>query len=72
MIGALSYEEVLKVKEELLASCDSLRDILKDKNIQEMDEFVSTVDGYSKYLETTVSLYQDADKALMELTENKN
>ena len=36
-----------------------------------MQDFLSTVEGYSKYLKTTVEMSKDADKALEELKSKK-
>ena len=43
-------------------------DIVQDLGVQELYDFVSTVEGYTKYLETTVKLNKDADEAIKDIT----
>lgn len=71
MINNLTYEEALAISKELKASADEINLLIKDKKAQELQDFVSTVEGYSKYIETTVELHMDADKALQELKDTK-
>lgn len=71
MIGQLKYEEVEAVSNVLKKEASIIQELIKDKNIQELADFVATVEGYSKYLDTTVEMNKDADKALQELA-NKN
>lgn len=71
MIENISYEEMLSISKELQASANVIRELVKEKNLPELNDFISTVEGYSKFLETTVELYQDADEALSELISKK-
>ncbi len=71
MIENISYEEMLSISKELQASANVIRELVKEKNLPELNDFISTVEGYSKFLETTVELYQDADAALSELISKK-
>lgn len=71
MIENISYDEIINISQKLKESATVINQLLQDKNIPELKDFVSTVEGYSKFLETTVELYQDADKALAELAAEK-
>ena len=63
MIGTMTYEQVETIIKELENATTTISSTIKDKNIEELEDFVSTVEGYSKYLKTTLELNKDADKA---------
>ena len=67
MIDKLSYEEVLSIAKGLKEQADIIDKLSKSRSIQELQDFCATVEGYTKFLENTVSINQDADKALEEL-----
>lgn len=67
MIDKLTYEEVLTISKELKNQAQIIDNLVKDKNIQELKDFAATVEGYSKFLENTIEINKDADKALQEL-----
>ena len=69
MIDKLSYDDVLKISEELKKESDIIRDLATKRNLKEIVDFASTVEGYSKFLENTVSINKDADEALLGLKE---
>ena len=69
MIDKLSYEDVLLISQELKKESDVIRDLASKRNIKEIVDFASTVEGYSKFLENTVSINKDADEALVGLKE---
>ncbi len=71
MIGTMTYEQVETIIKELENATTTISSTIKDKNIEELEDFVSTVEGYSKYLKTTLELNKDADKALEELKNKK-
>lgn len=71
MIGTMTYEQVETIIKELENATTTISSAIKDKNIEELEDFVSTVEGYSKYLKTTLELNKDADKALEELKNKK-
>lgn len=71
MIGTMTYEQVETIIKELESATTTISSTIKDKNIEELEDFVSTVEGYSKYLKTTLELNKDADKALEELKNKK-
>ena len=69
MIDKLSYDDVLAISQELKKESDIIRELASKRNIKEIVDFASTVEGYSKFLENTVSINKDADEALLELKE---
>ena len=71
MIGNLTYNQVESIAKELEESIATITAITKNLNVEEMQDFLSTVEGYSKYLRTTIELNKDADKALEDLKSRK-
>ena len=71
MIDKLTYDQVLAISKELRVQSDIIDNLVKDKDNQELIDFAATVEGYSKFLETTVEINRDADKALEELSKRK-
>jgi hypothetical protein len=71
MIGTMSYEEVLSIAKELETSVKTINNVIKDQNINELEDFTSTVESYAKYLQTTVELNKDADKVIEKLKNDK-
>lgn len=67
MIDKLTYDQVLTISKELAKQSEIIDNLVKDRDIQELKDFAATVEGYSKFLETTVQMNKDADKALEEL-----
>lgn len=70
MIDKLTYDQVLTIAKELRNQIEIVNRLIKDKNIPDLEDFTATVEGYSKYLENTVEINQDADNALQELREH--
>ena len=68
MIENITYDEILKISNEISKSAEKLSKVLDRNNIKDLNDFISTVEGYSKYLNTTVELYKEADIALTDLT----
>ena len=64
MIGKLTYEQVTEVAKQLEIYMNVIAELNKEKQSVDLQNFLSTVDRYAKFLETTVELYMDADKAL--------
>ena len=71
MIGTMTYEQVAEITKELESSAEFVKSYIKDKNIVELEDFVSTVEGYAKFLKTMIELNQDADKELADLKTTK-
>ncbi|MCI8460193.1 MAG: hypothetical protein HFE81_02235 [Bacilli bacterium] len=67
MIDKLSYEDILTISKELKEQAAIIDKLVQNRNIQELKDFAATVEGYSKFLENTIEINKDADKALSEL-----
>lgn len=67
MINNLTYDQILEISKAIKKEVDIVSDLIKDLGVQELYDFVSTVEGYTKYLETTVKLNQDADFAIKDI-----
>lgn len=68
MIGTLTYQEILETSEQLKTAIEDITEIANKNGVEALADFISTVEGYSKYLVTTVELNQDADEVLKELS----
>ncbi len=71
MIGTMTYDQVEEIAKELENATMTVDNITKNLNIEELEDFISTVEGYSKYLRTTIEMNKDADKALATLQSKK-
>jgi len=71
MIDKLTYDQVLTFSKELKNQAEIINNLFKNKENQALADFIATVEGYSKFLETTVEINKDADKALEELMSRK-
>lgn len=67
MIDKLPYDEVIRISKELKAQADIVDKLAKSRGIPQLEDFCATVEGYSKFLENTIEINKDADKALEEL-----
>ena len=71
MIDKLTYDQILAISKELSVQADIIDKLVQNRNIQDLKDFAATVEGYSKFLETTVLMNKDADKALSDLIKMK-
>lgn len=71
MIDKLTYDQMLAISKELSVQADIIDKLVQNRNIQDLKDFAATVEGYSKFLETTVLMNKDADKALEDLKRMK-
>ncbi len=71
MIDKLTYEQVLTMAKEMRKEAMVVEDMSKARGIQDLVDFADKVESYAKFLENTVELNKDADKALEELTNIK-
>ena len=71
MIDKLTYDQILAISKELSVQADIIDKLVHNRNIQDLKDFAATVEGYSKFLETTVLMNKDADKALEDLKRMK-
>ena len=71
MIGTMTDDQVEEIAKELESATITADKITKNLNIEELEDFISTVEGYSKYLRTIIEMNKDADKALTALQSKK-
>lgn len=67
MIDKLSYEDVLTISKDIKEQAEIIQHLAEQRGVTELSDFIATVEGYSKFLETTVKLNKDADEALEDL-----
>ena len=67
MIDKLTYDEVMNISQDLKNQIIVVDKIVRERGIEDLADFIATVEGYSKYLENTVEINKDADKALSAL-----
>ncbi len=71
MIDKLSYDQMLQISKDLSDQAQKIQKMAEARELLDLVDFASTVEGYSKFLENTVELNRDADNALKELREKK-
>lgn len=71
MIGKLSYDQIQSMSKILKEQANIISSLAKNRDLQEIQDFASTVEGYSKFLENTIEINKDADEALQELRNSK-
>ena len=71
MIDGISYDEIAKVSQELKNCCTILKNVIANKELSELEDFISTVHVYYKYLDSTIELHKDADEEIKNLVERK-
>lgn len=73
MLGALSYEELKKLSDNLDSSSNNIREVIEKygDSMNEVLEFCNRIEAYSKFINSNISLNQDADTALLYMI-NKN
>ena len=71
MIGTMTDDQVEEIAKELESATITADKITKNLNIEELEDYISTVEGYSKYLRTIIEMNKDADKALTALQSKK-
>ena len=67
MIDKLSYDEILNISNDLKTQAHVIEKLLKKRDIPDLSDFAATIEGYCKFLENTVTIYKDADKAIEDL-----
>lgn len=67
MIDNMSYEEILETSAKLNNEITIIKNITKNYNVEDLNDFVSTVEAYVKYLESLVELNKDADEAIKDI-----
>lgn len=71
MINEMTYDEILKSSEKMKNSCEIIKGLIADKETPDLEDFVTSVDSYTKYLDNTIELMMAADIALKDLIELK-
>ena len=67
MIDKLSYTDITNISKDLKQQIEIIENLIADKDLPELDDFIATVEGYSKFLENTIEINKDADAALDDL-----
>ena len=67
MIDKLSYTDTQMISTDLKKQTDIIESLIADKDLPELNDFIATVEGYSKFLENTIQINKDADAALEDL-----
>ena len=67
MIDKLTYEQIEQIINELHTNANIVEELSRKRNIQALIDFAATVEGYSKFLSSTLEINKDADKALEDL-----
>ena len=71
MIGKLTYDQLLNFAKEIRNEAMIVEDLSREREIQDLVEFADKVEAYAKFLENTVELNKDADKAIADLVQKK-
>lgn len=71
MINEMSYEEILAASKDMKNCCKVITDLIEDKEVPDLEDFVASVENYTKYLDNTIDLMASVDKALKDLVELK-
>lgn len=67
MIGNLSYNDMLKLANELEKSSNNIKSLISEKqnnNINNIKKFCEELDSYIRFLTSSIQLYKDSDDAL--------
>ena len=67
MIGNLSYNDRLKLANELEKSSNNIKSLISEKqnnNINNIKRFCEELDSYVRFLTSSIQLYKDSDDAL--------
>ena len=70
MIDKLSYDDILKISQELKEQSDIIEKLAEGRDLPELTDFAATVEGYSKFLQNTIEINRDADEALKDLKDH--
>ena len=70
MIGKLSYDEMLKLADQLNKSSDIIKSYIKDEeSSNNIRKFCEEIDTYTRFLISSVQLYKYSDEALKTMIE---
>lgn len=71
MIDKFTYDQLEAIIKDLKAQEKIIRDLLIGRSAPDIVDFVEKVDVYNKFLENTIELNRDADKAIADLMGKK-
>lgn len=71
MLGSLNYDELQELSKSLSNSSQNIRSIIEKygDNLMNVIEFCDSIDSYSKFIDSNISLNKDADQALEYITQ---
>lgn len=70
MIGNLSYDDMLKLANELEELSNSIKSLINEKqNDNIIKKFCEELDSYIRFLTSSIQLYKDSDDALKLMVE---
>ena len=67
MIDKLSYDNIMAISNDLRVQAETIERLTASRDINNLSDFIATVEGYSKFLSNIVEINKDADVALSEL-----
>lgn len=71
MINEMSYDQIIAASQEMKNCCKVINSLIANKNTPDLEEFVQSVENYTKYLDSTIELMTVADTALKQLIDMK-
>lgn len=67
MIGEFNYDQMRKFSKELKENAKIIEELTTMKGNNLLDDFVSDVERYVTFINSTIIMYEEADEALKEL-----
>ena len=67
MIDKITYDQVNEFVKGFREQLDVIRKLSEGRNVGELVDFMDSVETYCKFLENTVELNKDADKAIKDM-----
>ncbi|MBQ8132117.1 MAG: hypothetical protein IJ193_06475 [Bacilli bacterium] len=71
MIENIKYEDLESYSKELKASAEVIKELIKTKEIAELNKFADDVINYSAFLERSIKMHKSADETLAYLVKNR-
>lgn len=71
MIDKFTYDQLEEIIKDMKTQEKIIKDLLVGRSAPDISDFVEKVDVYNKFLENTIELNKDADKAIADLMEKK-
>lgn len=67
MIDKITYEQVDEFVKGFREQIEVIKKLSEGRSVGELADFLDSVETYCKYLENTVELNKDADKAIKDM-----